>query len=174
MPTISFQNEAWRKPDPAQQIATVASVGSSAAPADIEADVLRQSVQKARWFNEVRSTTIARRRLVTYSKTPDRKIFMIDGHTVDENRVDQTVKLGDTEEWTIVNIDQQYHSFHIHQTAFMAAEINGIRQHERQPARYVFDTAGDRRRAWYAESRDPFHRSHHRRSICVSLPCRRS
>jgi FtsP/CotA-like multicopper oxidase with cupredoxin domain len=128
MTTISFQNEAWRKPEPPQQIASIVSAGPPAGLADIEADVLRQSVQKARWFSEVRSTTIARRRVLTYSKTPDRKIFMIDGHTVDENRVDQTAKLGDTEEWTIVNTDQQYHSFHIHQTAFMVAEVNGIGQ----------------------------------------------
>jgi suppressor of ftsI len=38
--------------------------------------------------------------------------------------------LGDTEEWTIVNTDQQYHSFHIHQTAFLVTEINGIPQDE--------------------------------------------
>ena len=49
---------------------------------------------------------------------------------MDEHRIDQTVKLGDTEEWTIVNADQQYHSFHIHQTPFLVTEINGVRHHE--------------------------------------------
>ena len=49
---------------------------------------------------------------------------------MDENRVDETVRLGDTEEWTIVNTDQQYHSFHIHQTAFLVTEINGVRPDE--------------------------------------------
>ena len=38
--------------------------------------------------------------------------------------------LGDTEEWTVVNSDQQYHSFHIHQTGFLVTEINGARQNE--------------------------------------------
>jgi FtsP/CotA-like multicopper oxidase with cupredoxin domain len=55
---------------------------------------------------------------------------MIDGRVMEEDRVDQTVKLGDTEEWTIVNTDNQYHSFHIHQTAFLVTEINGVRQNE--------------------------------------------
>jgi FtsP/CotA-like multicopper oxidase with cupredoxin domain len=55
---------------------------------------------------------------------------MIDGRVMDENRVDQTVKLGDTEEWTVVNTDQQYHSFHIHQTGFLVTEINGVRRNE--------------------------------------------
>ena len=32
-------------------------------------------------------------------------------------------KLGDTEEWTIVNNDQQYHSFHIHQTPFLVTAV---------------------------------------------------
>jgi suppressor of ftsI len=53
---------------------------------------------------------------------------MIDGQVFDDDRVDQRVKLGDTEEWTIVNTDQQYHSFHIHQTAFLVTEINAVSQ----------------------------------------------
>ena len=55
---------------------------------------------------------------------------MIDGRTTDEDRIDQTVTLGDTEEWTIVNTDQQYHSFHIHQTPFLVTEINGMPQND--------------------------------------------
>ena len=130
MRTISFPNEAWRKPDPPQQLATVVSAGSPPTRADAEAEILRQRVDGARWIDEVRSTTIARRRRLEYSKTPDRHAFMIDGRVMDESRVDQTVKLGDTEEWTVVNTDQQYHSFHIHQTAFLVTEINGVGQDE--------------------------------------------
>ena len=51
---------------------------------------------------------------------------MIDGRVMEEDRIDQTVKLGDTEEWTVVNTDQQYHSFHIHQTPFLVTAINGV------------------------------------------------
>ena len=128
--TIPFQNEAWRKPDPAQQLATIVSEGSPANGADVESEVLRQRVQGARWFDEVRATPIARRRRLEYSRTPDRHVFMIDGRVMDEHRVDQTVRLGDTEEWTVVNTDQQYHSFHIHQTAFRVTEVNGVIQDE--------------------------------------------
>jgi FtsP/CotA-like multicopper oxidase with cupredoxin domain len=130
MRTISFPNEAWRKPDAAQQFATILSTGTGAARADAEAEVLQQRVDGARWLDEVRSAPIARRRTLEYSKTPDRQMFMIDRHVMDDNRVDQTVKLGDTEEWTVVNTDQQYHSFHIHQTAFLVTEIDGIPQNE--------------------------------------------
>jgi suppressor of ftsI len=130
MRTISFQNEAWRKPDPPQQLATIVSAGSPPTRADAEAEILHQRVDGARWIDEVKSTAIARRRRLEYSKTPDRHAFMIDGRVMDENRVDQTVKLGDTEEWTVFNTDQQYHSFHIHQTAFLVTEINGVQQNE--------------------------------------------
>jgi FtsP/CotA-like multicopper oxidase with cupredoxin domain len=130
MGTTAFQNEAWRKPDPAQGLATIVAEGSPATGVGIEAEVMRQRVQGERWITEVRSAPIARRRTLEYSKTPDRHTFMIDGRVTDENRVDETVKLGNTEEWTVVNTDQQYHSFHIHQTAFLVTEINGVPQNE--------------------------------------------
>jgi suppressor of ftsI len=130
MRTISFQNQAWKKPDPAQQLATIVSGGSGTARANAETEVLGQHVVGPRWIDEVRSTPIARRRTLEYSRTPDRHAFMINGRVMEEDRVDQTVKLGDTEEWTVVNTDQQYHNFHIHQTGFLVTEVNGARQNE--------------------------------------------
>ena len=130
MRTISFKNEAWKKPAPPQQLAVIVSDGSGSAGLDAETEVLAQHVVGARWLDEVRSTPIARRRTLEYSRTPDRHVFMINGRVMDESRVDQTVKLGDTEEWTVVNTDQQYHSFHIHQTGFLVTDINGVRQNE--------------------------------------------
>jgi len=131
MRTISFQNEAWRKPESVQQLASIVSAGPRASGRDGETEILRLHANETRpWIDEVRSAPIARRRTLQYSKTPDRHAFMIDGHVFDDDRVDQTVKLSDTEEWTVVNIDQQYHSFHIHQTAFLVTEINGVSQNE--------------------------------------------
>ena len=127
MRTISFQNEAWRPPEPVLPLALIISSGSSPPDAKIESDILRQRVEGAKWIDEVRTAAIARRRTLVYSRTPDRKVFMIDGRVIDETRTDQTVKLGDTEEWTVVNTDQQYHSFHIHQTPFLVTEVGGAR-----------------------------------------------
>jgi len=98
----------------------------AAAPGDAESEILRQRVQGARWVDEVRAAPIAHRRTLAYSRTSDRQVFMIDGRTVDEDRIDQRVTLGDTEEWTVINTDQQYHSFHIHQTPFLVTEIDGV------------------------------------------------
>jgi suppressor of ftsI len=130
MRTISFQNEAWRKPDPSQQMATIVSGGSGSSAEDAEAEVGHQVLGTSNWADEVRSAPIARRRRLVYSRTPDRHAFMINGKVIDENRVDQTVRLGDTEEWTVVNTDQQFHNFHIHQTAFLVTEINGVARNE--------------------------------------------
>jgi suppressor of ftsI len=125
MQTISFQNEAWRPPEPALQLAVIYSSGLSQSAA-IEDDILRQRVTGPQWIDDVRAAPIARRRTLAYSRTDDRKIFMIDGRVMDEARIDQTVALGDTEEWTVVNTDQQYHSFHIHQTPFLVTEVGGV------------------------------------------------
>jgi len=129
MRTVPFQNEAWRKPDPAQQMALIVSAGPRSSARDGETEILRSHADETRaWIDQVRSAPIARRRTLQYSKTADRHAFMIDGRVFEEDRIDQTVRLGDTEEWTIINTDQQYHSFHIHQTAFLAAEVNGAFQ----------------------------------------------
>jgi suppressor of ftsI len=128
--TIPFQNQAWNPLTPAEQIATVVSSGTQASAQPGETAIMGQRVQEVRWIDEVRKTPIARRRTLTYSRTHDRKAFMINSQVMDENRIDQTVKLGDTEEWTIVNTDRQYHSFHIHQTPFLVTELNGVPQNE--------------------------------------------
>ena len=128
MNTPLFKNMAWRDPFPAQRIATVVSAGP-AATADAAPEVMRQRVAGPRWIDEVRKSPIARERRIVYSRTEDRSVFMIDGKVVSDDRVDpDRVKLGDTEAWTVVNTDQQYHSFHIHQTAFIVTEVNGVKR----------------------------------------------
>jgi suppressor of ftsI len=129
MRTISFQNEAWRPAEPVRQLAVINSSGVSpgAAPED---EILSQRVKGRQWIDDVRAAPIARRRTLLYSRTDDRKTFMIDGRVIDEARTDQTVRLGDTEEWTVVNTDQQYHSFHIHQAPFLVTEVGGVFRHD--------------------------------------------
>jgi FtsP/CotA-like multicopper oxidase with cupredoxin domain len=129
MGTLQFKNMAWRDPFPAQQIVTIVSAGSPV-PGNAEVNIMQQSVASPRWIDEVRASPIARHRQLVYSRTEDRSVFMIDEKVIDDDRIDQTVRLGDTEEWTIVNTDQQYHSFHIHQTPFLVTEVNGMPRDE--------------------------------------------
>src|ERR1700730_13142626 len=51
--------------------------------------------------------------------------FLIDGKGFDPNRVDQRVRLGAVEEWTIVNEHKDDHIFHIHTNAMEVTKING-------------------------------------------------
>jgi FtsP/CotA-like multicopper oxidase with cupredoxin domain len=52
--------------------------------------------------------------------------FMVDGKTFDPDRIDQRVRLGAVEEWTIVNEDKgDDHVFHIHVNDMLLTKING-------------------------------------------------
>ena len=53
--------------------------------------------------------------------------FTVDGRTFDPARIDQRVRLGAVEEWTIRNATDELHQFHIHQVDFQVVEINGQR-----------------------------------------------
>ncbi|QES48916.1 bilirubin oxidase [Streptomyces venezuelae] len=51
----------------------------------------------------------------------------MNGKVWDENRVDTTVRWGDTEIWEIKNLDPQVpHNFHIHLVDFRVLDINGV------------------------------------------------
>jgi FtsP/CotA-like multicopper oxidase with cupredoxin domain len=52
--------------------------------------------------------------------------FQIDGKTFNPTRIDQRVKLGAVEEWTIKNINpMDDHIFHIHTNPFQITQVNG-------------------------------------------------
>ncbi|WP_247300441.1 multicopper oxidase family protein [Bradyrhizobium sp. 87] len=123
--TIPFRNEAWRSEEPSIQLAVVSSTGPARGVTSVEEVVLEQRIRDSRWIDQVRGAPIAQRRTLRYSRTSDRKVFLINDQVTDEARTDQTVRLGDTEEWTILNMDQQYHSFHIHQTPFLVTHVGG-------------------------------------------------
>src|SRR4030095_2346179 len=67
-------------------------------------------------------------RKVFCNDTDDPNVFVIDKRVYDHDRIDQLVRLGDLEEWTVQNKSQELHVFHIHQTDFQVTEINGVRQ----------------------------------------------
>jgi FtsP/CotA-like multicopper oxidase with cupredoxin domain len=74
-----------------------------------------------------------RRRLTFSSKAPEAADsehwqeykFQIDGRNFDMNRVDQRVRLGAVEEWTIINLHIHDHIFHIHTNPFQLTKVNG-------------------------------------------------
>jgi FtsP/CotA-like multicopper oxidase with cupredoxin domain len=59
--------------------------------------------------------------------------FMIDGKTFDPSRIDQRVRLGAVEEWTIRNTHtHDDHVFHIHTNPFQVTQVDGQPQADRQ------------------------------------------
>lgn len=60
--------------------------------------------------------------------TPDKMVegpFQINGKSFDMNVINDTVKLGHTEIWKLVNRTQIAHPFHIHDVSFYIVDING-------------------------------------------------
>lgn len=74
---------------------------------------------------DLRGHPVAQHRSFQFSEDPDTNQFYIDGKQFDPNRVDTQVKLGDVEEWTIENVTDEMHVFHIHQLDFQVTEIDG-------------------------------------------------
>lgn len=68
------------------------------------------------------------KRTIVFSETPDGNTFFINDRQFDPERVDTTVTIGGIEEWTVQNISEELHVFHIHQTDFQVCEINGVQQ----------------------------------------------
>jgi FtsP/CotA-like multicopper oxidase with cupredoxin domain len=52
--------------------------------------------------------------------------FLIDGKRFDPTRIDQRVRLGAVEEWTILNVHVDDHVFHIHTNPFQVTKVNGV------------------------------------------------
>ena len=137
--TVPFKFDVTAPALPRISLGTVVSQGP---PTNVEAVASRIVGQHASglYVDAVRSSPIAHRRTFTFSRNPQKTRFFIDGKTFDEDRTDVTVRLGDTEEWTILNQDTQYHDFHIHQTGFLVTEINGRPATEFDPYDGLRDT----------------------------------
>lgn len=125
--SVAFKFDERQPPLPEVDLGTVVSQGAMADVAAAEARVGTQHVNQPLYVDVVRSSPIARQRTFAFSVNPQKTAFFINDQVFDENRTDVIVKLGDTEEWTILNKDTQYHDFHIHQTGFLVTEVNGVR-----------------------------------------------
>ncbi|MFT4040099.1 MAG: multicopper oxidase family protein [Thermomicrobiales bacterium] len=73
---------------------------------------------------DLSGATVDMERTITFAKDQATGHFLIDGQMFDENRIDQAVKLGAIEDWTIINDNNQQHPFHIHTNDFQVISIN--------------------------------------------------
>lgn len=59
------------------------------------------------------------------ARTFDLSGYAINNQMMDMGRIDEVVTLGDTEIWTVTNIDGQTHNFHVHDVQFQILDIDG-------------------------------------------------
>jgi suppressor of ftsI len=85
---------------------------------------------------DLRANLITRRRTFVFSETADGDTFFINGQQFNMDSVNTQVKVGDVEEWTLINTSGEWHAFHIHQLDFLVSEINGVAQ----PGNSLHDT----------------------------------
>jgi FtsP/CotA-like multicopper oxidase with cupredoxin domain len=74
---------------------------------------------------------VDRVRHLTFSEDEAGNRFFIDGRQFDATRVNQVVRLGDTEEWVIRNTTREMHPFHIHVDDFQVVAVNARPYHAR-------------------------------------------
>src|SRR5215211_5911414 len=98
-------------------IATLVSCGLAESPEPLPTTLIP--------FEDLRQATIDRRRELIFSEEMKPFEVLINGHTFDEVRIDQTVELGATEEWLLRNTSPDWHPFHIHVNDFQVIEVNG-------------------------------------------------
>jgi suppressor of ftsI len=67
------------------------------------------------------------RQIVFHEVVPKsgKTLYLVNNHLFDPNYVPITMKLNSVEQWTIVNTDTEWHTFHIHQNPFQVISING-------------------------------------------------
>ena len=80
---------------------------------------------RIRPFEDLRRVKVDRRRTVTFSENAAGTRLFINGKVFSHHRIDERVKLGAVEEWTIRNVSGEQHPFHIHQGDFQVTKING-------------------------------------------------
>lgn len=76
-------------------------------------------------LKDLSGMSIDHRRTLVFSSDDQKGHYKIDGKMFDPMRVDQQVRLGDLEEWTLRNMDDDDHPFHIHINDFQVISVNG-------------------------------------------------
>jgi len=78
---------------------------------------------------DLNNANITNYRVLNFSSNDIDWIYKINNKTFDANRIDQKVKLGDVEEWKLINLDNDksgnIHPFHIHVNDFQVMSVNG-------------------------------------------------
>lgn len=90
---------------------------------------------------DLQNANITGTKTIIYSSDftdPDNPMFLLNGSSFEVKPLHVNVTLGDVEQWTLKNTDDETHTFHIHQLDFYVKEINGT-DHDYKGLRDVVD-----------------------------------
>jgi FtsP/CotA-like multicopper oxidase with cupredoxin domain len=80
------------------------------------------------YYPDLRGQHVDRRRTIVFSEmptSPTNTNFLLNGHTFDPNKIRVTMKLNALEQWTLVNTNVEWHTFHIHVNDFQVVSVAG-------------------------------------------------
>jgi FtsP/CotA-like multicopper oxidase with cupredoxin domain len=82
------------------------------------------------YYPDYRGQHIDRRRTIVFSEmqtSPTNTNYLLNGQMFDPNQIAVTMKLGALEQWTLVNTNVEWHTFHIHINDFQVVSVAGKR-----------------------------------------------
>jgi FtsP/CotA-like multicopper oxidase with cupredoxin domain len=82
------------------------------------------------WHPDLRGQHIDRRRTIVFSEMKNSSNgtdYLLNGQMFDPNHTLVTIKLGALEQWTLVNTNTEWHTFHIHINPFQVISVAGKR-----------------------------------------------
>ncbi|WP_222183776.1 multicopper oxidase family protein [Geminicoccus harenae] len=74
---------------------------------------------------EIAELKVDRTRYVDFSESADGNSFFINKKMYADDRIDTLTRVGQVERWIVRNFTQEYHVFHLHQTAFLVRRFSG-------------------------------------------------
>lgn len=108
---------------PTRRLTTVVSSGPATRPAALPRRERLPALLRPRFATQ----HVDRRRNIVFSESANGNSFFINGTQFKHDVVNQYVRLGDLEEWTIRNTSKEQHPFHIHVNDFQVMSVNGHR-----------------------------------------------
>jgi FtsP/CotA-like multicopper oxidase with cupredoxin domain len=108
-------------PTPNQSVVTVRSAGPAVSGERFPSGTLSHRA-------DLRRAHVDRRRTIVFGEMETGEgntDFTLNNMVFDPDRVDVTMKLGSVEQWTLVNTNTEWHTFHIHVNDFQVISVNG-------------------------------------------------
>ena len=113
-------------PNPDVALATVKAEGAPIERPELRARLAKPAAalpEAGQTAAEIAALPVTRQRKIVYTENEEGTKFFLSGKAFAMDLIDVEVKLGDVEEWTIINDTDERHTFHIHQLEFLVQSV---------------------------------------------------